>query len=88
MKKEEREVREYHIEEFTENGKAVGDAIMTALYQNDVELDDVMPVLAEGLTRVLFALSKVFDCDPVEFVHGFGEAIATCNIEIKKGKEG
>lgn len=87
MKKEEREVREYHIEEFTENGKAVGDAIMTALYQNAVELDDVMPALAEGLTRVLLAISKVYDCDPVQYVHSFGKAIATCNIEMKKGKE-
>lgn len=88
MKKEERKVIEYHIEEFTENGKAVGDAIMTALYQNAVELEDVMPALAEGLTRVLLAISKVYDCDPVELVHNFGESIATCNIEIKKEKEG
>ena len=61
---------------------------MVSLYQNAVELDDVMPALAEGLTRVLVALSKVFGCDPVELVHNFGESIATCNIEIKEGKEG
>lgn len=88
MKKEEKEVREYHVEKFTENGKAVFEAILTALQQRNVKPDDIEPVLAEGLTRLLVAVGRAKNYDPVQYVHNFGKAIATCNIEMKKGKEG
>ena len=74
----------YEVTEPSEKAMAVRQAIIDACSEQNVSPAEIFPVLGEAVIRVLTSCAEVLGFDEVSYVHGFGDGLATCELEFKE----
>jgi hypothetical protein len=76
------------ITEPTEAAYNVSKAIIETMREAKVTPVEVMAVLGEAIIRTLVPIAQYLECDEEEYIHCFGEGLATCELQLKKKTKG
>lgn len=76
----------YEINEPTAKAEAVKDAIIAAMTKENVQPEEVLPVLGEAVIEFLVLMAKVTDVDELSLIKCFGNAIYTAQVELKNSE--
>jgi len=77
----------YEIVEPTETAVDLSLAIYKIMRDNDVQPEDVLPVLGEAVIRFLVPLASKFGCNEKELVKLFGKGLIEAEFDFCRVKE-
>lgn len=74
----------YEINEPTAKAEAIKEAIIAAMTKEQVQPEEVLPVLGEAVIEFLVVIANVTGVDELSLIKCFGEAIVTAQVELNK----
>lgn len=77
----------YEINEPTAKAEAVKDAIIAVMTKENVQPEEVLPVLGEAVIEFLVIMAKVTEVDELSLIKCFGEGIYTAQVELKNSED-
>lgn len=75
---------ECQINEPTAKAVAVRDAIIDTMKKENVQPEEVLPVLGEAVIEFLVIMAGVTGVDEISLIKCFGEGIVTAQIEVTR----
>ena len=77
----------YEINEPMAKAEAVKGAIIAAMTKENVQPEEVLPVLGEAVIEFLVIIAKVTEVDELSLIKCFGEGIYTAQVELKNSED-
>lgn len=74
----------YTIESPSKAGMKIANQIFSTMAKNEVEPDEILPILGEAVVRFLATIAEPLGYEKEELVHAFGDGIANAEIEFKE----